>query len=169
MNIQDLNKSPNLVQSYDSLGGFTTAGEYLFAIYGIIDGNYEQFYLSEPIQATGQDSYSQVIYLNETDIPANITLALLLQARSTSTYNGNFMFNPTLGFAQPTVFSEVNFSWGDIEPENVYDIANIVEIIGYILGYNELTDEQFALADITGDGIVNIVDIAQIINVILYG
>ena len=162
------NKSPNLIETYDELG-ITTAGEYLFVIYGIIDNNYTQFYSAEPIAATGQNSYSQIIYLNDTNIPQNIPLSLLVTARSTYTYNGNYLFNPTFGFPQPTTITERSFSWGELDEENIYDVANIVEIIYYILGQGELTEEQFTLADIDANGVVDITDVINIIQQILYG
>ena len=162
-------KSENLIQTYPNLNGFTTAGEYMFTVWGIIDNNYVQFYAHAPIEATNQDSYSYIIYLNETNIPQNIPLILTLQTRSTSTYNGNYLLNGLAGFSSPTVFSEKSFSWGNIDPEQVYNVANIVRLVSYVMGEVELTDEEFQFADINGDNIVNVSDIVAIVNIIIYG
>ncbi len=49
----------------------------------------------------------------------------------------------------------------------VNDIIDVVILINYILGQNNLTETQILLSDINQDEIVNILDIIQIVNIIM--
>ena len=42
-----------------------------------------------------------------------------------------------------------------------------MQVINFILGNSEFSDEQEFLADINFDGIINVLDIIQLVNIIL--
>jgi len=50
--------------------------------------------------------------------------------------------------------------------EVVMDIADIVEIVGYIFHVIEPDECQFMFSDVTGDGLINIEDIVHIVGLI---
>ena len=56
---------------------------------------------------------------------------------------------------------------GDIDGNYDVNVADIVLLVGQILGINELTDNQIVLGDLNGDGIINIVDIINLVSIIL--
>ena len=56
---------------------------------------------------------------------------------------------------------------GDINNDEVTNIQDIILTIGQIMGTINLTPEQVDIADINTDGIVDILDIVQLINIIL--
>ncbi len=58
---------------------------------------------------------------------------------------------------------------GDTNDDNIINIQDIIQIIGYILFINEFTDDQFEVADINDDGEVNILDITILVEMILDG
>ena len=60
-----------------------------------------------------------------------------------------------------------DFVMGDTNMDETVNVVDIVIIIGFILGDNELNNDQIFVSDINQDSILNIVDIVQIITLIL--
>ena len=62
---------------------------------------------------------------------------------------------------------QFNYIPGDVNEDTVIDILDIVMLINYILGINDLTTVQYYASDMNEDSIVNIQDLIIIINIIL--
>ena len=58
-------------------------------------------------------------------------------------------------------------SLGDVNMESGINVMDIVLIINHILGIILLDNNQFANADMNGDGSADVIDIIQIVNIIL--
>ena len=56
---------------------------------------------------------------------------------------------------------------GDINADGQINVVDVVNLVNYILGTTEMTEEQIALSDYTQDGQVNVVDIVNIVSEIL--
>ena len=56
---------------------------------------------------------------------------------------------------------------GDINNDNVVDILDIMIIVNYIVTNNDLTQQEYDLANINNDQVVDILDIIMMINIIL--
>ena len=56
---------------------------------------------------------------------------------------------------------------GDINMDGVTNVLDVVLLVQYVLGNEDLTDEQIAAADINNDGGVNILDVVQLVIMIL--
>tara|TARA_Y100000590_G_scaffold63670_1_gene68315 strand:- start:586 stop:1425 length:840 start_codon:yes stop_codon:yes gene_type:complete len=56
---------------------------------------------------------------------------------------------------------------GDVNEDSIVNVADLVEIVNYILEVDLPTDEQRCATDINEDGIINIVDIVEIVQFIL--
>ena len=63
----------------------------------------------------------------------------------------------------------LQFYLGDVNGDLILNIQDIVLILHYILGNNELTEFQFFSADMNQDQMIDIFDIIQVVNEILYG
>ena len=59
-----------------------------------------------------------------------------------------------------SLLSDTNF-------DGIVDILDIVQIVNYITGNLEFSDDEFIVADYNADDIIDILDIVQIINYIL--
>ncbi len=59
------------------------------------------------------------------------------------------------------------YSQGDVNIDGTINILDIVLMVGYVLGDNNLNDLQVFLSDINNDGMTNILDIVQVVSVIL--
>ncbi len=59
--------------------------------------------------------------------------------------------------------------FGDANIDREVDIADVVSVVGYILGDIDFTSRQFMAADVTKNDSVNVADLVGIINIILYG
>ena len=62
---------------------------------------------------------------------------------------------------------QFNYTPGDVNQDTMIDILDIVILINYILGLNDLTTVQFYASDMNEDSIVNIQDLIIVINIIL--
>ena len=51
--------------------------------------------------------------------------------------------------------------------DGVTNVLDVVLLVQYVLGNEDLTDEQIAAADINNDGGVNILDVVQLVIMIL--
>jgi glucose/arabinose dehydrogenase len=56
---------------------------------------------------------------------------------------------------------------GDLNFDGQLNILDVMQLINFILGNSELTEEQYAVSDINLDGTINILDIVQLVNIIL--
>ena len=56
---------------------------------------------------------------------------------------------------------------GDVNFDSVLNVLDVVMIVGYVLGNDELTDTQVQASDLNGDGIVNVLDIVMLVDAIL--
>ena len=56
---------------------------------------------------------------------------------------------------------------GDIDASGEVNVADIVAIVGYILGSRTFSDEMFNAADVAIDDDLNVADIVAIVNIIL--
>ena len=63
--------------------------------------------------------------------------------------------------------NQFNYTPGDVNEDSIIDVLDIVLLINYILGINDLTTIQFYASDMNEDSIVNIQDLIIIINIIL--
>jgi hypothetical protein len=51
--------------------------------------------------------------------------------------------------------------------DGTINILDIVLVVGYVIGDNNLSDAQIYLSDINNDSVTNVLDIVQIVSVIL--
>jgi len=56
---------------------------------------------------------------------------------------------------------------GDLNFDGQLNILDVMQLINFILGNSELTEQQYAVSDINLDGTINILDIVQLVNIIL--
>ena len=56
---------------------------------------------------------------------------------------------------------------GDLNFDGQLNILDVMQLINFILGNSEFTDDQYPLADINLDGTINILDVVQLVNIIL--
>ena len=61
----------------------------------------------------------------------------------------------------------MQFSDGDINMDQDINVLDIVVVVSYVLGNQELLQSQIQLADLNSDGTINILDIILIVNLIL--
>jgi predicted extracellular nuclease len=58
---------------------------------------------------------------------------------------------------------------GDANGDGVTNILDIVQVVNFIMGNIEFSDEQICSVNMNGDAGLNILDIVQIVNIILQG
>ena len=58
---------------------------------------------------------------------------------------------------------------GDVNGDNVTNILDVVQIVNFVMGNIEFTDNQICTGDMNGDAGLNVLDIVQIVNIILEG
>ena len=56
---------------------------------------------------------------------------------------------------------------GDLNFDGQLNILDVMQLINFILGNSEFTDDQYPLADINLDETINILDVVQLVNIIL--
>ena len=56
---------------------------------------------------------------------------------------------------------------GDVNYDGEINILDVLQIISYILGNSDFTDEQEFLSDLNSDDVINVLDVIQIVNIIL--
>jgi hypothetical protein len=56
---------------------------------------------------------------------------------------------------------------GDINMDDYVNVLDIVLMVNFVLGTQELSPNQIQLADMNDDGIVNILDVVSLVNIIL--
>jgi hypothetical protein len=63
--------------------------------------------------------------------------------------------------------SDNECSLGDITGDGLLNVLDIVNLVNYIFGMGDFTDEQLCAADLNADGIINVLDIVNLVNLIL--
>ena len=58
---------------------------------------------------------------------------------------------------------------GDANTDSIVNILDVVSMVGYVLGNNELIGDAYENADSNNDGSIDILDIVNIVNLILIG
>ena len=56
---------------------------------------------------------------------------------------------------------------GDVNFDSELNVLDVVMIVGYVLGNDELTDIQIQASDLNGDGMVDVLDIVMLVGAIL--
>jgi len=56
---------------------------------------------------------------------------------------------------------------GDVTDDGNLNVLDIVQIVSYIIGEQEFSDEQICKADLNGDGGLNVIDIVQMVAIII--
>ena len=64
-------------------------------------------------------------------------------------------------------FSMLPDIFDDINQDGVWDVLDIILVVGYIMDTNFLNENQQSSADLNNDGTINVLDIVEIINLIL--
>ena len=54
----------------------------------------------------------------------------------------------------------------DVNQDGIWDVLDIVLVVGYIMNTTILSESQQASADLNGDGNINVLDIVEILNII---
>ena len=64
-------------------------------------------------------------------------------------------------------FDNNSCSLGDITGDGLLNVLDIVNLVNYIFGMGDFTDEQLCAADLNEDSIINVLDIVNLVNLIL--
>ena len=64
-------------------------------------------------------------------------------------------------------YFELESITGDVNLDSIINVLDIVLLVGYILGNNDLNQEQVSVSDLNEDEQINVLDIVGIINIIL--
>ena len=56
---------------------------------------------------------------------------------------------------------------GDLNLDGVYNVLDIVTLVGIIMGSHTPTNLELSLSDLNQDGIVNILDVVSLVNIVL--
>tara|TARA_B100001750_G_C15157453_1_gene422720 strand:- start:267 stop:653 length:387 start_codon:yes stop_codon:yes gene_type:complete len=62
---------------------------------------------------------------------------------------------------------EIELLMGDVNYDGEINILDVLQIISYILGNSDFTNEQEFLSDLNSDDVINVLDVIQIVNIIL--
>ncbi|WP_223115208.1 dockerin type I domain-containing protein, partial [Pseudomonas syringae] len=58
---------------------------------------------------------------------------------------------------------------GDVSQDEIVNILDIIQMVGYILETNNFSQDQILLGDLNSDSVVDILDIIGLVNMILEG
>ena len=64
-------------------------------------------------------------------------------------------------------YSETDSLLGDVNQDGLVNVLDVVSIVGYILGSQELNETELYLSDYNEDGSVNVLDVVAIVGIIL--
>ncbi len=56
---------------------------------------------------------------------------------------------------------------GDINNDSIFNVLDVVAIVGFALDSSNMTDSDLCTADINGDGIVNVIDVVAAVSLVL--
>ena len=136
-------------------GGFVYRGFYMPSLYGkYIYGDW----CTGDIWALtySEDNNHLNEHLLSTDI--NIT-TFGIDQNNELLFSGNesiYKFSP-----------EIELLMGDVNYDGEINILDVLQIISYILGNSDFTNEQEFLSDLNSDDVINVLDVIQIVNIIL--
>ena len=127
------------------------------------------------VNDAGIGSDSQTPNFNITSFQENGTGYVIVSAREDNlTENiiegsitikiGNNIYNKP--FYQK-IYEEPNYEKGDVNKDNIINILDVVLLVNYVLGEQELDQEQQDLGDLNGDGGINILDIVALVDRII--
>ena len=110
-----------------------------------------------PVMNSPYDGQALEVYENA--LPNHIVLPFTGSWESTDALHCRIRGVPDL--------STMQFSDGDINMDQNINVLDIVVVVSYVLGNEELLQSQIQLADLNSDGTINILDIILIVNLIL--
>jgi len=110
-----------------------------------------------PIMNSSWDGPALDVY--EAAMPDHIILPFTGSWQSTDALHCRAKGIPDLNYLQ--------FNDGDINMDDFINVLDVVYVVNFVLGTEELSTTQLQIADVNNDGIVNILDIIQIVNIIL--
>ena len=146
-------KSGNFEPREDRKGDLARALFYFYTIYNnVADDNFFQIQKNILYQWHVQDQ------VDSNELQRTWTIA---------SYQNNipnpFIVDPSL--VERAYFYE--FLLGDSNQDNIINIVDVVLMVGYILGDENLSNNQFINSDLDGNSIVNVNDIILILEIIL--
>jgi len=71
------------------------------------------------------------------------------------------------GSAQNYYYAESECTLGDVSGDGMLNVLDIVNLVNYIFGVGDFTEDQLCAADLNADGIINVLDIVNLVNIIL--
>ena len=83
-----------------------------------------------------------------------------------SLYKGNYKRN---GYHLQGSFGDIcsGSTPGDINNDAIFNVLDVVAIVGFVLDSSTITDLELCTADINGDGIVNVLDVVAVVSLVL--
>ena len=60
-----------------------------------------------------------------------------------------------------------NLDLGDLNQDGVYNVLDVVTLVGVIMGTHNATNLELILSDLNQDGTVNILDVVNLVNIVL--
>ena len=78
---------------------------------------------------------------------------------------GDFEYPMPLGSYEINI--QVNFPDGDVNQDGSQNVQDIILMINYIIGTNDLYESQIQIADLNNDGSVDVMDIILLVNIII--
>ncbi len=136
-------------------GGFVYRGFYMPSLYGkYIYGDW----CTGDIWALTYSEDSN--HLNEHLLTTDINITSFGVDQSNELY---FMGNESIYKFSP----EIELLMGDVNYDGEINILDVLQIISYILGNSDFTNEQEFLSDLNSDDVINVLDVIQIVNIIL--
>ena len=89
---------------------------------------------------------------------------------SNGSYNGYLLINSNSvsGPASiPVNLNVGNLDLGDLNQDGVYNVLDVVTLVGVIMGTHTATNLELILSDLNQDGTVNILDVVSLVNIVL--
>ena len=56
---------------------------------------------------------------------------------------------------------------GDTNNDGIFNVLDVVSIVGFVLDSSSITELELCSADINGDGIVNVLDVVSVVSLVL--
>ena len=78
--------------------------------------------------------------------------------------NWDFLNQPTPGASN---YYETSCLTGDVNCDSELNVLDVVQLVSFILGNGELTDEQQNIGDINSDGNIDVLDVVAMVSLIL--
>ena len=60
-----------------------------------------------------------------------------------------------------------NLDLGDLNQDGIYNVLDVVTLVGIIMGNHTATNLELILSDLNQDGTVNILDVVNLVNIVL--